>query len=173
MSSFAPIPTENEQYGFWGTSVSNGYDAALTWDTASRFLSEHFDLTPEQACKVLDSRFGRHLADQLSYIKSKPGIASGPSSAAAIIEHLKTLVTDLGWRDCFENAIRAETDKIYPRRKPLSKDELFTLIAQQHLGFDTLVERKSGEDFKETSVWCVKEALKAAYEAGRAAKSKK
>jgi hypothetical protein len=29
MKSLAPIPTQNEEWGFYGTSKNNGYDAEL------------------------------------------------------------------------------------------------------------------------------------------------
>ncbi len=175
MKNFTPMPTKNQEWGFWGTSILNGYDAELTWDTTSHFLAENFDLTPEQTREVLDSRFGRHLADELSFIKSEErGIAKGPSSAKAISKHLIALIADKGWHDCFINAIHQETDKTYPRKTPPTKDELFTQIAQRHLLVETLVVRKSDSlDFHSVGVWGIKDALEAAYEAGRAAKSKK
>jgi hypothetical protein len=171
MKNFTPIATANEEWGFWGTSKQNGYDADLTWETTSHFLAKHFDLTPEQTRDVLDSRFGRHLADDLSFIKSEErGIASGPSSEKAITRHLESRIADKGWRDSFENAIRQETGKTY-RRKTKTKDELFTEIAQQHLLVETLVTRKSDSlDFHNVAVWNIQAALEAAYEAGRAAK---
>ncbi len=50
----------------------------------------------------------------------------------------------------------------------MTKEALFTQIAQQHLNIETLVERKSDSlDFHEVAVWCVRDALEAAYEAGR------
>ena len=52
-------------------------------------------------------------------------------------------------------------------------NELFTKIAQEHLNFETLEERKCGLDFKEVAVWTVKSALEAAYEAGRASVKRK
>lgn len=167
MNDFQPLPTANAQWGFWGTSITNGYDANLTWDTASRFLAREFDLNAEQARDVLDSRFGRHLADDLSFIKGKSGIADGPTSVEAVNNHLAARIVDKGWRDCFEKTIREETGKTYPRRKAPTKDELLTLIAQKHLLADTLVTRKSSEDFREAAVWCIKAALEEAYEAGR------
>jgi hypothetical protein len=175
MKAFQPMPTSNQEWGFWGTSKHNGYDAELTWDTASHFLAENFDLSPEQTRNVLDSCFGRHLADDLSFIKSEErGIANGPSTAKAINKHLAIRIADKGWRDCFENAIQQETDKIYPPKKQITKDELFTQIAQRHLLVETLVVRKSDSlDFHSVGVWGIKDALEAAYEAGRAAKSKK
>lgn len=45
-------------------------------------------------------------------------------------------------------------------------------IACQHLGFETLDERKSDSlDFRDVSVWSVEAALRAAYEAGAASVS--
>jgi hypothetical protein len=173
MKNFTPIPTANKEWGFWGTSLHNGYDAELTWDTASRFLAEHFDLDAEQARTVLDSRFGRHLADDLSFIKGAPGIASGPTSVKAINDYLLSRIADRGWRDWFEKTIREETGKTYPRRKALTKDELFTLIAQQHLNVETLVERKSDSlDFHDVGVLNIKAALEAAFAAGQASVKK-
>lgn len=63
------LPTENKEWGFWGTAERNGYDAELTWKAASNFLMAEFELTTEQARDVLDARFGRHLSDDLSFIK--------------------------------------------------------------------------------------------------------
>lgn len=52
-------------------------------------------------------------------------------------------------------------------------DALLTQIAQEHLFIDTLETRKSDSlDFHDVSVWAVKEALIAAYQAGLAAAQK-
>lgn len=164
MTNFKALPTENLSWGFWGTSTRNGYDTELAWNTASQFLAKKFDLTPEQSRTVLDSKFGRHLADDLSFIEN------GPSSAKAITNHLALRIADRGWLDCFENAIRETTGKTYPRKAPLTKEELFTQIAQSHLNVETLVRRNSDSlDFHDVSVSGLKAALEAAYEAGRKA----
>ena len=171
MKNTKPIPTNNQNWGFWGTSKQNGYDADLTWITTSKFLIKIFKLTPEQTRMVLDSSFGRHLADDLSVIKGMPGIANGPSSAKAITAHLIKRINDKGWRDCFENAIREETGKTYPKTQ--SKENIFTEIAQRHLHVDTLVKRNSDSlDFHEVSVWGISAALEAAFQAGANQKSK-
>lgn len=171
MKNFTPLPTANKEWGFWGTSVRNGYDAELTWDTASRFLAKEFDLTAEQARDTLDGRFGRHLADDLSFIENGTGNARGPINAAAIAKHLTARVADQGWRDSFKHAIREATGKTFPHKAPMTKDALFTQIAQQHLGIETLVTRNSDSlDFHDTAVWGIKNALEAAYEAGRKAR---
>ena len=53
-------------------------------------------------------------------------------------------------------------------------NELLTKIAQEHLGFETLEERKSDNlDFKDVGVFNVKAALEAAFAAGRASAKKK
>ncbi|MCK6417934.1 MAG: hypothetical protein L6Q57_03220 [Alphaproteobacteria bacterium] len=171
MTNFKPLPTANQEWGFWGTSVRNGYDAELTWDAASRFLAKEFELTAEQARDVLDGRFGRHLADDLSMIKNEAGVANGPSSEKAISKHLASRVTDHGWRDCFENAITEIIGKTFPRKARSTKDQIFTHIAQQHLNIETLVTRNSDSlDFHDVSAASIKDALEAAYEAGRKAK---
>ena len=171
MKNIEILKTENKDWGFWGTSDCNGYDAELTWNAASTFLMTEFELNAEQARDVLDSRFGRHLADDLSFIENGKGESKGPISTAAINKHLTLRVADQGLRDCFENAIRDVTGKTFPRKAPKSKDEVFTLIAQQHLGIETLVERKSDSlDFHDVAVWSVKDALEAAFEAGRKAR---
>ena len=50
----------------------------------------------------------------------------------------------------------------------MTKDELFTTIAKQHLGIETLATRNSDSlDFYDVSVWKLKNALEAAFDAGR------
>jgi len=46
-------------------------------------------------------------------------------------------------------------------------DTILTLIAQKHLGLDTLQTRHADSlDFHDTAVWCIREALEAAFKAG-------
>lgn len=53
-----------------------------------------------------------------------------------------------------------------------SARQVIEQIACQHLGFETLDERKSDSlDFRDVSVWSVEAALRAAYEAGAASVS--
>lgn len=163
MKNIEILPTENKEWGFWGTVERNLYDAALTWNAASKFLIAEFDLNAEQARDVLDARFGRHLADDLSFIK-------GALTEKTITAHLKLRISDAGWRKSFENAITEVTGKTFSRKNPPTKDEIFTLIAQRHLNIETLETRKSdGLDFHDVAVWCIKDALEAAFEAGRKA----
>jgi len=46
-------------------------------------------------------------------------------------------------------------------------DTILTLIAQKHLGLDTLETRHADSlDFHDTAVWCIRHALEAAFKAG-------
>ena len=46
-------------------------------------------------------------------------------------------------------------------------ETLLTQIAQQHLGIETLQTRRSDSlDFHDVAVWCVRDALDAAFKAG-------
>ena len=50
----------------------------------------------------------------------------------------------------------------------MNRDEIINRIAEEHLFLDTLETRNSDRlDFRDQSVWGVKAALEAAYEAGR------
>ena len=49
----------------------------------------------------------------------------------------------------------------------MSTNDLFTRIAQTHLHIETLETRhRDSLDFHDVGVWCVRDALRAAYEAG-------
>lgn len=46
-------------------------------------------------------------------------------------------------------------------------ETILTLIAQKHLGIETLETRRSDSlDFHDTAVWSIKDALEAAFKAG-------
>ena len=100
MNDTTILPTANHEWGFWGTSIHNGYDAPMAWDAASHVLADTFKLSPEQTRDLLDARFGRHLADDLSFIKG------GPKSGQAITDHINSRLADRKWRSTFERAVR-------------------------------------------------------------------
>ena len=87
------LPSRNIEFGMWGTCKISGYDALMCWRVASRFLAETFKLKPEQARDMLDHRFGRHLADDLSFI---PG---GPVDEEVIARHLAARFALPAWKD--------------------------------------------------------------------------
>ena len=46
-------------------------------------------------------------------------------------------------------------------------ETILILIAQKHLGIETLETRSSDSlDFHDTAVWCIRDALEAAFKAG-------
>lgn len=92
--------TQNPEWGFWGTATRNGYDPQMTWDAAADALATAFDLKDDEVRILLDARFGRHLADDLSFI------AGGPATPEKIETHLMARLTERGWRKWFEDAIR-------------------------------------------------------------------
>ena len=52
-------------------------------------------------------------------------------------------------------------------------DAILAHIAKIHLDLETLETRRmDGLDFKEQACWCIRDALRAAYEAGRQAASR-
>ena len=54
-----------------------------------------------------------------------------------------------------------------PKAKQQQVEQLLTDIAKKHLNIETLETRKSDSlDFHDVAVWCLKDALKSAYEAG-------
>ena len=75
MNTKTILPTNNTEWGFWGTAGHSGYDQQMTWEAASNALATAFNLRPEQVRGLLDARFGRHLADDLSFIPAgrEPG----------------------------------------------------------------------------------------------------
>lgn len=70
--------TENTQWGFWGAGRQLGWtkrQLTKAWAEAIVALVEALRITPAAAREALDSRFGRHLVDQIA----KPRLA-GPTT---------------------------------------------------------------------------------------------
>lgn len=54
-----------------------------------------------------------------------------------------------------------------PKARQQELDQLLTDIAKKHLNIETLETRNSDSlDFHDVAVWCLKDALQAAYDAG-------
>jgi hypothetical protein len=64
------LPTRNEPWGFWGTisRIENdpAADRAKAWEIASRRIAEVTTASPEGVRDFLDSRHGRHFADDIA-----------------------------------------------------------------------------------------------------------
>ena len=76
----------------------------MAWEAASDALSTAFDLTPEQVRDLLDARFGRHLADDLSFAPGEP------VSPEAIERHIMSRLASVRHRKWFEKAVREVKD---------------------------------------------------------------
>jgi hypothetical protein len=99
MNTKMTLPTNNTEWGFWGSAGRNSYDQQMTWEAVSDSLATAFDVTPEQLRDLLDARFGRHVADDLSFIQG------GPVSPEAVEQHIMKRLADRGWRKWFERAV--------------------------------------------------------------------
>ena len=64
------LPTRNDAWGFWGTiaRIENdpAADPAKAWAIASRRIADVTDASPEGVRDFLDSRYGRHFADDVA-----------------------------------------------------------------------------------------------------------
>ena len=94
------LATQNPDWGFWGTATRNGYDPQMTWNAAAEALATAFDLKNEEVHFLLDARFGRHLADDLSFI------SGGPVDSDAIELHIMGRLADRRWHKWFATAVR-------------------------------------------------------------------
>jgi hypothetical protein len=64
------LPTRNTEWGYWGTiaSIENdpAADPARAWEIVSRRIAETTEASPEGVRDFLDSRHGRHFADDVA-----------------------------------------------------------------------------------------------------------
>jgi hypothetical protein len=150
--------TQNRDWGFFGTCVSNGHqDAEAAWDEAMAALTDskgRFRLEAEDARDLLDATWGRHLADEVV--------------GQEIREAIDELASDRRWlratREFVRKHIRADAQMAAP---PTREGEIES-IARRILKIGTLETRNSDAlDFHDLAVWKIQEALDAAYEAGR------
>ena len=98
--TMSALATQHATWGFWGTAKRNGYDPQMTWDAAADVLATAFNLRNEEVRTLLDARFGRHLADDLSYI------VGGPATPHVIEHHIMARIVDRGSRRWFETAVQ-------------------------------------------------------------------
>lgn len=62
------LPTQNKGWGFWGTASNyTGKDnMAEIWDAAFRIVQTKAGFTPQETLGLMDSRWGRHTADEFA-----------------------------------------------------------------------------------------------------------
>ena len=88
------LPTRNSGWGFWGTirrhESEPDADVARTWELASRAIAAATGASPEGVRDFLDSRQGRHFADEVTN-GLHAGLALEPAIEAAVARWM-------GWR---------------------------------------------------------------------------
>ena len=60
------LPTTNETWGFWGSMGHAEADQSQAWALTSTAIAKATDGTPEAVRTFLDSRHGRHFADDVA-----------------------------------------------------------------------------------------------------------
>jgi hypothetical protein len=81
--------TQNRQWGFFGT-ISHHADPERAWDIALAFIAGITGCSPDATRTFLDSRHGRHFADEVSnHMAAGQGLANAINAAAT---------TWMGWR---------------------------------------------------------------------------
>ena len=78
--------SRNTEWGFWRTisriENANTIDPAMAWEITSRRISEAITASPEGVRDFLDSRHGRHFADDLAIVLSRGETMSNAIDAA-------------------------------------------------------------------------------------------
>ena len=78
MASNTIPQSRNQEWGFYGTIAHHG-DPEIAWPIAINTISDATTLPPDAVAAFLDSRHGRHFADEVSN-----HLAAGTALAAAI-----------------------------------------------------------------------------------------
>jgi hypothetical protein len=87
MTNRTILPTENTDWGFWGTMQER---AAASWPLAFAAIHDATAADPEAVRAFLDSRHGRHFADEVSnHLHAGKGLADAIAAATE---------TWMGWR---------------------------------------------------------------------------
>jgi hypothetical protein len=60
------LPTRNEAWGFFGIMKLAGTDPMQSWNAASAMIAAESEAAPEGIRDFLDSRHGRHFADDVA-----------------------------------------------------------------------------------------------------------
>ncbi|WP_333669624.1 hypothetical protein [Elioraea tepidiphila] len=81
MTNGTILPTENTSWGFWGTMRER---AAAAWPIAFTAIHDATAANAEAVRTFLDSRHGRHFADEVSnHLHAGAGLADAIANASA------------------------------------------------------------------------------------------
>jgi hypothetical protein len=86
------LPTRNEPWGFFGTMQTAGADPMQAWTAASAMIAAETEASAEGVRDFLDSRYGRHFADDVMRKLAK----AGPGKLEEAIE--AAIARWQGWR---------------------------------------------------------------------------
>ena len=86
------LPTRNEAWGYFGTMRMAGADPVLAWNAASAMIAAETNASPEAVREFLDSRHGRHFAEDVRNKLAEAGPAMHGEAIEASIAHWQ------GWR---------------------------------------------------------------------------
>ena len=86
------LPTRNEAWGFFGTMQLAGADPMQSWNVASAMIETETEASAEAVRDFLDSRQGRHFADDVASELA----GRGPGHLEAAIE--LAVARWQGWR---------------------------------------------------------------------------
>lgn len=115
------LPTQNPVYGFWGAMDNIGQPAAAAWEIAFQQISAETVASAEAVQAFLDSRFGRHFADEVANHLVRQ-VSLEAAVRASINTHLSWTIDHRtarqhgipsglsylhGWLGCFENELDA------------------------------------------------------------------
>lgn len=84
------LPTTNQTWGFWGSMGYTAADQSQAWTLASTAIAKVTGGTPEAVRTFLDSRQGRHFANDVASV-----IFNGRTLAAAVDA---AVATWMGWK---------------------------------------------------------------------------
>lgn len=62
------LPTQNEGWGFWGTASNYTGKDNMTelWEATFKIIQDKAGFTPQETLGLMDSRWGRHTADEFA-----------------------------------------------------------------------------------------------------------
>ena len=67
-NNFEILPTQNKEWGFWG--IASNYTSKEKmpeiWSTAFKIIQKNAEFTPQETLGLMDSRWGRHTADEFA-----------------------------------------------------------------------------------------------------------
>jgi hypothetical protein len=86
------LPTRNDAWGFFGTMQRAGADPMQSWNAASAMIAAETEASAEAVRDFLDSRHGRHFADDVA----SEIAARGPAHLEEAVE--ATVARWQGWR---------------------------------------------------------------------------